>query len=444
MVIVAGFLLPRSGQTPATQSSLANVAPQTAAASAAALERARRPIRFSSSDPTPDAREIVTGKVSRFAHDRLGVVRAMAEHYKVEVPKDVERFFAAAEAGRWEELKDLYGSLKKLKQSSEGTEALRTLWPAILETYGVAEAAHDWPAQKLLDYGQAVLGSLRPGMVYVGGTDAGRFIPTLLNETSDGERHVVLTQNALADGTYAEYLRFLYGDRMTTLTPEDSQRAFQDYMSDAQKRLAHDQQFPDEPKQVRPGEDIRFTDNRFQVAGQVAVMAINENLLQMIMDQNPNLPFALEESFPFKSTYASAAPLGPIMELRVQDVEQSFTAEAAAQTVDYWRSAAQSLLAGSDTPGDAEARKVYAKMAAAQAGLLADHHFTTSAEEAYRLAADIGPSNPEAVLSYVNFLSGQKRFADAIPVLETAANAAPDNQQFRDLLQALKRTAGKN
>jgi hypothetical protein len=29
-------------------------------------------------------------------------------------------------------------------------------------------------------------------------------------------------------------------------------------------------------------------------------------------------------------------------------------------------------------------------------------------------------------------------------VLETAANAAPDNQQFRDLLQAFKRTAGRN
>ena len=53
-----------------------------------------------------------------------------------------------------------------------------------METYGVAEIAHLWPAQQVLDYGEAVLGSLRPGMVYVGGTDAGRFIPTLLNETS--------------------------------------------------------------------------------------------------------------------------------------------------------------------------------------------------------------------------------------------------------------------
>jgi len=188
-------------------------------------------------------------------------------------------------------------------------------------------------------------------MVYVGGTDAGRFIPTLLNETSDGERQVVLTQNALADGSYAEYLRFLYGDRMTLPTPEESQRAFQDYTSDAQQRLAHDQQYPNEPKQVRPGEDISVTDNRVQVGGQVAVMAINERLFQMIMDKNPDLSFGLEESFPFKSTYPTAAPLGPIMELGVQDAQKTFTADAAAQTADYWRATTQSLLADSETTG---------------------------------------------------------------------------------------------
>jgi predicted Zn-dependent protease len=123
---------------------------------------------------------------------------------------------------------------------------------------------------------------------------------------------VVLTQNALADGTYFEYLRFLYGDQLTLPTQDDSQRAFQDYMADA------------------------------------------------------------------------------------------------------------------------------------QAGLLADHGFTAQAKEAYQLATDIGPSNQEVVLRYVNFLSGQKRFSEAIPGLETAANAAPDNQQLRDLLQSLKRAAGRN
>ena len=59
------------------------------------------------------------------------------------------------------------------------------LFAALFETHGVAEIAHDWPAQQLLDYGNSVLGALRPGMIYLGGTDAGRFIPTLLNDTED-------------------------------------------------------------------------------------------------------------------------------------------------------------------------------------------------------------------------------------------------------------------
>jgi hypothetical protein len=375
----------------------------------------------------------------RFAQSRRAITHAMAEHFKVKMPADVERFFDAAEAGRWDELKGLFDALNQRRQGPDHDEGLRTLWPAILETFGVAEVAHGWPAQKLLDYGEAVLDSLRPGMVYVGGTDGGRFIPTLLNETSDGEHHIVLTQNALADATYLQYLGFLYSDRMTTFTGDDSQRAFQDYIADAQKRLAHDQQFPDEPKQLRPGEDVQMTEGRIQVSGQVAVMAINEKLLETLMSKNPGLSFALQESFPFKSTYPDAAPLGPIMELQCQDVQTTFTADAAARALDYWRNATQQLPLGSETSADQEVLKAYSKLATAQAGLLAAHNFSTEAEQTFLLATEICPSNPEAVFSYVNLLVAQQRFVDAVPVVETAVRVAPDNQQLRDLLETLKK-----
>jgi hypothetical protein len=137
-----------------------------------------------------------------------------------------------------------------------------------------------------------------------------------------------------ADNTYLQYVNFLYGDKMGTLSPEDSQRAFNDYITDARKRYTHDQQFPDEPKQLRPGENVEMVGERIQVSGQVAVMGINEKLLQAIMDRNPQLSFALEESFPLKSTYPGAVPLGPLMELRVQDQQAAFSAGTAAQTVD--------------------------------------------------------------------------------------------------------------
>jgi hypothetical protein len=172
-VILLGTLLLRPDRAPVSQPSATDVSSRDAGADAAALARARPSAPFSSSEPAPDPREIVAGKVSRFAHDRLSVVQAMAKHYKVEVPKEVEPFFAAVETGRWEEVKARFGPLKKLLRTG-GPEAFWVLSQAVQETYGLAEAAQDWPAQKLLDYAQAVLGSLRPGMVYVGGTDAER------------------------------------------------------------------------------------------------------------------------------------------------------------------------------------------------------------------------------------------------------------------------------
>ncbi len=385
--------------------------------------------------PAPSAEEIVASKLSQFGKSRRDLVHALAKHFKIDVPDDVVRFFDAVEGGQLEEIDTAHQALLLGGDLTTPRSAeLHQIWRAIQETWGVARETHDWPAQKLLDYGESVLGSLRPGMIYVGGTDPGCFIPTFLNETSEAEHHIVLTQNALADGTYLDYLKFLYGDRLATLTQDDSQHAFQEYLADAQKRLHHDEQFPDEPKQIRPGEDVRVIDNRVQVSGQVAV----EKLLQTLMDKNPDAAFAIEQSFPFKSTYSSATPLGPIMELRVQDEQNALTTERAAQSVDYWRATTQQLLADSESADSSNVRLAYSQLASEQAALLLDRNYTAEAEQTFRLATQISPSSPEAVFSYVNLLLGQNRFADAIPVVENALKASPENQQFRSLLEQVR------
>ncbi|MBI5384685.1 MAG: tetratricopeptide repeat protein [Verrucomicrobia bacterium] len=421
LIVLVVLLLPRQGTSPTAPRATNGVEP-SAVADGTGAERARWSRSRAGAALTPE--EIVAGKVTQFAHDRLRITRSMASRFKVSVAPDVERFFAAVAAGRWEELNAAFEALKQRRESGHA-EDLGVLWGPILETLLIAECGHDWPAQKLLDYGQATLGSLRPGMVYVGGTDPGRGIPTLLNETGDGERHVVITQNALADGSYLRYLDFLYGDRVKTLTTEESQRAFQDYLSEAQKRLAHDQQFPDEPKQIRPGEDVRVVDGRVQVTGQIAVMAINEILLRTFMTKNPDLAFALEESFPLKSTYPNAVPLGPLMELGVQDVQNSFTRDSAAQAVNYWRDTAQQFLSDTAASADSAPRLSYAKMAAAQAALLADHQYGAEAEQAYRVAVQISPASPEAAYGLARLLATTGRAEEARQLVADFERAHP-------------------
>jgi tetratricopeptide (TPR) repeat protein len=387
--------------------------------------------------PSRPAAEIVAEKTAQFARSHENLVAALAKHLNVTVPPEVGRFFAAVAAGNWQETTNLFSAMKQLCFSEDRPAGLEKIWPAIVETYGVAEQTQKWPPQQLLDYGNAVLDSLRPGMIYMGGNDAGRFIPTLLSETSDGESHIVLSQNALADATYLDYVRFRYGDKLNVLSPEDSQNSFQAYIADAQKRLKHDQDFPNEPKQVRPGEDIRVTDGRLQVSGQVAVMAINEQLLRTLLQKNTGAAFALAESFPLKSFYADATTLGPITELRATDSATALTPERAAESVDYWRSVTQTVLA--DTEANSAPREAYAKMILGQGGLFEERKLPAQAEQAFQLATSLSPGNAEAVFRYVNLLLQQQRSAEALQVVQTAVNAAPNNEQLRDLMDRLGR-----
>lgn len=458
LVLVAIFL-PRPGvNSPAS--------PDSSSASAAGdppkpfSDRFARGSQLRSSGGTAlTAVEIVAAKVSEFGRSRREIVERIAHRLKKKVPPEVKKFFDAIEAGNWEEIEASWKALRSRSGQYDGTShstELNEFWPAVLDAYGAAEQAHLWPAQKLLDYGNAILDSLRPGMVYVGGTDPGRWIPELLNDTSDGERHIIVTQNAFADGRYLDYMTELYGDRFATLTKEDSQRAFQEYLADAEKRLRHDQEFPDEPKQVHPGEDIKFVDGvpqdsgqmklwsvneknqRVQVSGQVAVMAINEKLLQTLMQKNSDASFAMETSFPFKSMYAETSTLGPIMELRARDEQNALTPERAQQAVDYWRSIAQQAASDPEAGDSENFRKAYSKMAAEQAALLLNRKFTAEAEQAFRSAVEICPTSPEAVFRYVNMLVGQNRINDAIPVAANALAADPHNAHVRDLLERLK------
>lgn len=403
------------------------------------------------------AAQMVARKAKQFGHLQHDFFYKMVKKRNMKVPKEVERFFEAAEKGDWEQLEASFKKLSAVapQRSKNPGEAdrlwgqeprpdpdeLGQLWSSINATFGPLEQAHQWPPQEYLDYGNAILDSLRPGMVYVGGTDPGRFIPELLAATSDGEQHVVITQNALADGSYLDYIRAQFGDRMGLPSSEDAQRAFDQYTTDARARLLHDQQFPNEPPQLKPGENVTIDDQgKVNVSGQVSVMLINELILQDILQKNPSLSFGLEESFPLKSTYGDAAPLGPIMELRAQGGQDALTADSAGQSLDYWKDRVQQLLSDPAASGS-DWMKAYAKMIDGQANLFNAHGLNDQAEQAYRLSLQVTPGNPEAVLGYTNLLVAENRSQDALAIAQSAAQAHPDNQQFQDLVSRLQAPA---
>ncbi len=241
--------------------------------------------------------------------------------------------------------------------------------------------------------------SMAKDAILFGGTDPGRFNPTYMifcESFLDSQKKVdpdfdrrdvyIITQNALADGTYLEYIRAHYhrssqidppffselvrssksrengstnllsrslfpvdrlfagiGSRIEANRRErgvypvkeikipshkDAEDAFSEYLVDAQRRL--------QLNQLDPGENVQTRDGQLTVSGQIAVMKINAILAKQIFEENPDNEFYVEESFPLEWMYPHLSPYGVIMKLNREPVE-SLGEEAVRKDHDFWR-----------------------------------------------------------------------------------------------------------
>jgi tetratricopeptide (TPR) repeat protein len=261
--------------------------------------------------------------------------------------------------------------------------------------------------------GDLVYPEMARDSIVFGGTDPGRFCPTYMifcesfipphcqpvqDQHFDRRDCYLITQNALADGTYLDYLRAQYnrsqqvdppffreflkyvlgiplGENSAIVrgiseasyrvldvpftrlgakieanrraqgvyppneiyipSPDDSQACFQQYTEDVARR----QQIG----QLKPGEDVHNDNGRVQVSGQVAVMMINGLLCRVIFDHNPTNEFYVEESFPLDWMYPYETPAGIIMKINRNPVT-SYTAEIFKKDHEFWSRYSERLI----------------------------------------------------------------------------------------------------
>jgi tetratricopeptide (TPR) repeat protein len=241
--------------------------------------------------------------------------------------------------------------------------------------------------------GKRIYPDMARDAVLFGGTDPGRFCPTYMifcesfippqkrrDPAFDRRDVYIITQNALADGTYLNYIRAHY-NRSTQKDPpffqelfhtqllaplddlflnvgarvesrrraegvyppkeiycpsaDDSRRTFDDYMSDFQRRMA--------ANQLKPGEDFRIINDKIQVSGQVSVMQINGLLTKIIFDRNPTNEFYVEESFPLDWMFPYLTPFGIIMRINREPVPE-FTDEIVRKDHEFWSLYSQRMI----------------------------------------------------------------------------------------------------
>jgi tetratricopeptide (TPR) repeat protein len=284
----------------------------------------------------------------------------------------------------------------------------------------------------------------------------------------------------------AKSLGGVYPDREIYIaTPDDSQHCFNEYLGEAQRRLQHDMQFPNEPKQIRPGEDVRVVENRVTVAGQVAVMAINGLLTKVMFDHNPKNEFFVEESFPLEWMYPHLTPYGVIMKINRQPLPslsedvlrrdhlfwKQYSNRLTGDFIDYDTSIKQicdwiektylrhnfnGFTGDRKFIHDDDAQKAFSKLRSSIGGIYAwrlspqsppqyrpksDAEFQQVLREAeftFRQAFAFCPYSPEALFRYVNLLLPLNRVDDALLLAQTCLKLDPYNTQVIGLVGNLQ------
>jgi thioredoxin-like negative regulator of GroEL len=284
----------------------------------------------------------------------------------------------------------------------------------------------------------------------------------------------------------AKSLGGVYPDmEIMSASNDDSQRSFQEYLADAQRRLAHDSRFPNEPRQIKPGEDVRIIENKVQVSGQVAVMSINALLTRVIFDKNPDHEFYVEESFPLEWMYPHLTPFGIIMKINRNPIPE-MTQEMVDTDHKFWRQFSTRLIGDwidYDTPvakicdfaeqvyyrkkkpadykgdpaflRDNDGQKAFSKLRSSiaglytwrlqeaakrgQAGAAEYQRMIKEAEFAFKQAYAYCPYSPEAIFRYINLLISMGRVDEAILMATTSQKLDPFNEQIKGLIYELKK-----
>ncbi len=362
-------------------------------------------------------------------------------------------FFAAAKKGDWLAVNNAFQDFRKhagqYEHSGKTDERLRgTKWQAVIEVWGTLDSMAEGNEKYSALYANEIIGSIPPGSIYFGGTDPGRFLITGMEKSQvNADPFFLLTQNALADSTYLDYVRTMYGNQLYVPTAEDTEKCFRDYTADAQRRAQN--------HQLKPGENVQVDQQsgRVAISGQVAVMEINALLAKIIFDRNSNYDFYVEQSFPLDWMYPYLEPHGIILKLNRQPLA-GLADTIVKQDHDYWTNLIQPMVGdwlNDDTTvqqvadfdnkvflqhdltgftGDPQfvqsdySCKMFSKERTSIAGLYVwrmshatdpdqKQRMAREADFAFRQALALCPSSPEAKVGYADFLRSMNRDSDA-------------------------------
>ena len=264
--------------------------------------------------------------------------------------------------------------------------------------------------------------------IFYGGTDPGRFVPTYMIYSAKVRPDVFLiTQNALADNTYMNVMRDLYGNQIWIPTPQDTNRAFQSYVEDVRAGRI--------PANAAVTVD---KSGKVSVQGVQGVMEINGIISKAIFEKNKKKhSFYVEESYVIAWMYPYLEPHGLIMKINNEPLP-ALTPEMIKNDMDFWNWYTNRLMSNRKFLRNVTARKSFSKLRCAIAGLYAYRRMLNEAEAAFRQAIELYPGSPEANFRLSDLYMQFGRFADAKQVMEKNLEYDPRNDRIIGFINQIK------
>jgi tetratricopeptide (TPR) repeat protein len=359
--------------------------------------------------------------VREFSGKRYALSKDLSARLNLPLPPQAEAFFRAATTGTWEAVSNCFEQVKQQAEYGTAIVELRNeLWAPIHETMGIWEVWVGWKEDSslLALFHEPVLASMPKRSIYFGGTDYGRFVITTANAVQKSPPVFCITQNALADNTYAAHLRAVYGTDIWLPKEADSAQAFQRYVEEVRTGKRGD------------NAQIKIEDGRVHITGVLGVMELNGILCEMIFDHNKAThEFFVEESYVLSWMYPHLEPHGLIMKLNREPVER-LSAQTVAQDREFWARYETLLESQPGFAGNTEARKAFSKLRAAIAGVFAYRRMYGDAEGAFRQAIRLFPASPEASFRLAKMYEEQGQLSKATRTMADYLKCAlPDSKQ---------------
>jgi tetratricopeptide (TPR) repeat protein len=309
------------------------------------------------------------------------------------------------------------------------------------------------------DYGADMMRPMDKNAVYFGGSDPGRFVPTFMafvesqqdnywkREPGFDRRDVtVITQNALCDTYYASYIRDQYDPRFRPKTWTSFEKWLgrdKAYPETSVTCVSYDEllacwdeyrHWPEVAQRIEAGgPDIR--------PGSNDVFDINGIVAQKIFENNKkDHTFYLEQSVPIAWMYPYLMPSGLIFKLNPEALtDADFKAHAGIDgDREFWDAYSQKLLSDPKFRIDSDAILVFGKLAFWHADLYRWRHMEKEQEYWLKMALALCPQLQDAVNSLAHLLMDQKRFDEAIVMVQQAQLDDPRNDAYGPILHLLE------